>query len=293
MPTNTKRCRDCDERKPFSAFNKCKGGSHGLQAYCRVCQSGRRKNTAAPAPIVVKGAKVCSSCGGEKPVTEFPLSYDGYGDGRRGQCRSCRNAQRSALYRPVDRRSNPNDVGRDDAKRCSSCLLTFELDDFAPSKLGFLGRNSRCRPCHRAVGREYKARVGKMEKVIPATKSCTKCGAEKAAKKFNRYRYSLDGLFHYCRTCEDNKLAAYRARKASATVEDVDRAVVWARDGGRCHICGKVCNQDKWHLDHIVPLSRGGEHSYRNVAVSHPFCNISKGARGQGQLRLGMMTDAH
>jgi hypothetical protein len=58
-----------------------------------------------------------------------------------------------------------------------------------------------------------------------------------------------------------------------AWVEPVDREVVAARDGWRCCICGGRVTRDTWSLDHIVPLSQGGEHSYRNVALAHVRCN--------------------
>lgn len=63
---------------------------------------------------------------------------------------------------------------------------------------------------------------------------------------------------------------------SSPNFERVSRAVVWDRDGGLCHVCGLPCDEHDWHMDHVVPLARGGEHSYRNVAVSHPLCNLRK-----------------
>lgn len=70
-----------------------------------------------------------------------------------------------------------------------------------------------------------------------------------------------------------------RAREMAAFVERVDSAVVWQRDSGVCGICGTLADSATWHLDHIIPLSRGGTHEYANVQVSHPFCNKSKGNR--------------
>ncbi len=72
--------------------------------------------------------------------------------------------------------------------------------------------------------------------------------------------------------------AKHNARKKGATVENVDPAVVLKRDGGICGICREPITGE-WHLDHVVPLARGGEHSYKNTQAAHPFCNLSKGAR--------------
>lgn len=54
---------------------------------------------------------------------------------------------------------------------------------------------------------------------------------------------------------------------------------VYARDKGRCGICGITVYGD-FHIDHVIPLSKGGEHSYANVQVAHPKCNQEKWANG-------------
>lgn len=72
--------------------------------------------------------------------------------------------------------------------------------------------------------------------------------------------------------------ANHKARKKAQFVEHVDPAVVWDRDGGICHICREVADASAWHLEHVVPLARGGNHSYANTAVSHPSCNQRKSA---------------
>jgi len=54
-----------------------------------------------------------------------------------------------------------------------------------------------------------------------------------------------------------------------------------------CHICGKKVRRDRIQLDHLIPLSKGGPHTYENLAVSHPYCNQSRGdGRLPAQLRL-------
>lgn len=35
----------------------------------------------------------------------------------------------------------------------------------------------------------------------------------------------------------------------------------------------------KRHLDHVIPMSKGGGHTYANTQCSHLKCNVDKGAR--------------
>jgi 5-methylcytosine-specific restriction endonuclease McrA len=80
----------------------------------------------------------------------------------------------------------------------------------------------------------------------------------------------------------------YRARRrGAARVEKIDRYAIYDRDGGQCHLCGRSVGRKAFHLDHLVPLSRGGDHITANVAVAHAFCNLSRNAgRTPAQLRL-------
>jgi 5-methylcytosine-specific restriction endonuclease McrA len=70
------------------------------------------------------------------------------------------------------------------------------------------------------------------------------------------------------------------AIKKNLFVEDVDPRVVFERDKGICGICRKLVDvKSNWELDHIVPLSKQGPHSYANIQLAHRRCNRSKGAR--------------
>src|SRR6267142_5472903 len=64
---------------------------------------------------------------------------------------------------------------------------------------------------------------------------------------------------------DSSRLAQDKRRALGKFIEDVDRLVVFERDQGFCQICGLGVDPQNWHLDHKIPLSRGGEHSYETV----------------------------
>jgi 5-methylcytosine-specific restriction endonuclease McrA len=48
------------------------------------------------------------------------------------------------------------------------------------------------------------------------------------------------------------------------------------RDGNRCQYTGRVLRPDEGSLDHVVPRSRGGTHTWDNVVASCRACNSHK-----------------
>lgn len=78
--------------------------------------------------------------------------------------------------------------------------------------------------------------------------------------------------------------ATQRARKARIRglfVEHVHSLIVLELHDGVCGICGEDVDPGNFHVDHIIPLALGGEHSYANTQPAHPVCNHRKGARPQ------------
>jgi hypothetical protein len=54
------------------------------------------------------------------------------------------------------------------------------------------------------------------------------------------------------------------------------RHEVWRRDRATCVDCG---SRDRLEFDHIIPVSRGGSNTARNIELRCEFCNGRKGAR--------------
>jgi 5-methylcytosine-specific restriction endonuclease McrA len=60
--------------------------------------------------------------------------------------------------------------------------------------------------------------------------------------------------------------------------EKISREEILRRDKSICGICKKKIT-DKWHVDHCVPIARGGKHVKENVQAAHPACNQKKGSK--------------
>jgi 5-methylcytosine-specific restriction endonuclease McrA len=58
----------------------------------------------------------------------------------------------------------------------------------------------------------------------------------------------------------------YQARIA------LNRRAVFARDGHRCQYCGSAAE----NIDHVIPRSKGGAHSWDNVVAACRPCNTRK-----------------
>lgn len=73
--------------------------------------------------------------------------------------------------------------------------------------------------------------------------------------------------------------ATRRARKQAAvgkyTQHDIEQLKF--RQRTRCTACGKKL--DKFHVDHIVPLAKGGTNNPQNLQLLCPPCNLSKSKR--------------
>jgi len=55
----------------------------------------------------------------------------------------------------------------------------------------------------------------------------------------------------------------------------LNRRAIFARDGGKCQYCGVGAE----NIDHVVPRSRGGTHTWENVVAACRRCNTRKGNR--------------
>lgn len=125
-----------------------------------------------------------------------------------------------------------------------------------------------------------------------AVYTCKTCGGMFLAD--DRYKHAYCSVI--CQKRADNKKRELR-RRIKIENQMVDRDIslerLYQRDGGICYLCGNVCDwNDKKTVDgtiicgdnypsieHVIPLSKNGKHSWANVRLACRKCNTYKGDR--------------
>ncbi len=185
-------------------------------------------------------------------------------------------------------------------KTCTACNKDKLLDEFVKMSKAPDGLNYECAQCRTARRLERRERDYQMRAVWRARpenrekeraymrnrhntpegqayqKAWEAANPDKVAAKFARYKKR-----HKDKVNALNQRR--RAMKLSVFVEDVNPNTLYQMHGGACGICKEFIIGD-FHVDHIVPLSRGGLHSYANTQPAHAACNLSKGNKLQDEM---------
>jgi 5-methylcytosine-specific restriction endonuclease McrA len=126
------------------------------------------------------------------------------------------------------------------------------------------------------------------------TKPCIDCLV--AMRAYSKTRYQKGGVFRQAKYRARNLEAVQarersknRRRRASIT-SDYNELQVIATYGINCYLCDleidfmapRKCGVAGWehglHIDHLVPVSRGGSDTLENVRPTHGLCNLQKWA---------------
>ena len=129
---------------------------------------------------------------------------------------------------------------------------------------------------------EYRAKRAEESRRYAETHRSEAVARSAAWAAANRERHLRLHRETAARYPEKRKIAKATRRSQAAgsggshTAEDVRQIV-----SSQCGLCAYCLSQfgDNYHVDHVIPLSRGGDNSAGNLVASCVTCNLSKGRR--------------
>lgn len=186
-------------------------------------------------------------------------------------------------------------------KICPKCKINKPLDGFAKSSKRKDGLQYKCRECH---AKEY---IQKIDHIKIRQKAWYQANIEALSKKWraygieNREKINQKSRAWYAankdRVSENGRAWRSANREARAASCRNRRRMKYSADGkhtafevlsifehqrGLCAACNcklLKSGRERFHVDHITPLLRGGSNDKYNLQCLCPFCNLSKGAK--------------
>tara|TARA_B100001057_G_scaffold57880_1_gene51282 strand:+ start:162 stop:755 length:594 start_codon:yes stop_codon:yes gene_type:complete len=146
---------------------------------------------------------------------------------------------------------------------------------------------SYCHEHHRSGNKYYNSRVGKSKKFgsLQCLRSwekenyicmiCDKFGPYEDTTIQHKFKRNY---YYFCsKNCKDifrdkNPDLFFMGVKRHSISSDL-RKIVFNRDGGKCVKCG---SKENIHFDHIIPVSKGGSTTLKNLELLCQDCNLSK-----------------
>lgn len=225
--------------------------ANAKRAYCSsACKSAHRAHKSTVA------VSLCNHCGAAfKPVRNAVGAYCSV------DCMNNDRAEQSSILSRAQWPDVPEHMFAD-CSRCGTFMGIFNANQ----------TRSLCQPC--TVGLNY---IG-----MPC--ACGQCDGEYTIERSNQ-RSDL------CDPCvRANKRKAKRASRSrrrammrDATCETFKPSDIFERDQYICQLCGVLTDESAHYndplyptIDHIIPLSKGGQHSRSNTQCSCRKCNVDK-----------------
>lgn len=245
-----------------------------------------------------ESTKRCNKCGEEKPLSvDYFQANDKCRNGLVSTCRVCIAARRRELRRQRGVPARNWSEVKDDHKKCLRCEVWKPLSVFSRHKDGRGGRRATCKECRHDEYVANRDTVSKQqrvyyqvnrEQILVKAANYGQKNREKIAEYHKRYyAENKERLAEYYRQyrAENSKERVHAARQRRAKIKGADGAHTLVdirtrhdEQKGCCYWCGDDLN-GAYHVDHIIPLSRGGGNGPGNICCSCVDCNLAKADR--------------
>lgn len=206
--------------------------------------------------------KRCTKCGEEKPIAEFNRNR-ATRDGLFAHCRDCQSETKRKWYAANKEKA-----------------ADYWSHWYADNKEDLLERRKPKGREWYAANRDKVLQKRRAWYVANRQRACDYSRGWRAANKERHLAY-----VHQWQSANPERVREFvragklrrRAREhnAEGTHTAADIKAQYARQNGKCYYC-HVKVGDRYHVDHVIPLSRGGSNGPENIVIACPSCNTSK-----------------
>lgn len=162
---------------------------------------------------------------------------------------------------------------KDTIKVCTECLIEYPAttDFFYMDSTGKNGLSSKCKSCMQAKSRLWKMINSDRNKEI--TKVWIENNRERIKHQAIAWRKSNPERYKEIKRASNlvrrAKLKGFWANLSVNSIREI-----LEEQGYRCYYCS--IDLDKYHIDHKIPLSRGGDTVKENLCAACEDCNQHK-----------------
>lgn len=260
--TPTKVCTKCGESKPTTEFSKNKAAPDGLQYKCKACN---RAYAQANRQRITERERASRAADPEKYRERSRAWREANAEQKRANDHAYYMANREQIIKRVRAYYAAN---RDD-------ILGYHRAYHIANRDRIIQRVTEWYAVNKDRKLRYdKFRYAKMRPAILTQNRAYRTANSDAISERRRALYAAD----------PTKVTAARQRRRAAlanaegTHTAADIQAQYKRQHGRCYWCGEKVGKS-YHVDHVIPLSRGGTNWPDNLVIACPTCNTSKGAK--------------
>src|SRR5258708_3846856 len=169
-------------------------------------------------------------------------------------------------------------------KRCTKCSNEFPttIEFFCRDHRVPSGLRSQCKSCERRYREQNSDRIKQQKKNYHAEHQNANRNYDLVYRRNNPAKINTckrDWIARNPERNRHNKRAAWARRRVrifnaegTHTSHDIKRQ--YNAQKGRCYWCGKKTKA--YHVDHVIPLSRGGSNGPENIVIACPTCNTKR-----------------